>query len=157
MSARDASFADGAEKPLNIAVLDADDLQVVSALAQDAVFPIGELKWLRKSRQFVVLLNRFRWELPNSAATKPERVQTLLAVENVLSVASQGIDRSDNDVILSLLSLSFESTDETGGNLTLVLAGDGAIRLKVEALECRLKDVTKPYQAPSGSTPNHAD
>lgn len=156
MSQRDASFADGAEKPLNIAALDGDDLQIISALAQDAVFPIGELKWLSKRRQFAILLNRFRWELSPSAATKPERVQSLLAVENVTGVASQGIDRSDGDVILSLLSIAFEGSADAGGELTLVLAGDGAIRLQIEALECRLKDVTRPYQAPSGNTPQHA-
>lgn len=157
MSQQDASFADGAEKPLNIAAWDAEDLQIISALVQDAVFPITELKWLRKSRRFAILLNRFRWELPKSAATRPERVQSVLAFENVLSVASQGIDRSDQDVILSVLSMAFESRDETSGTLTLVLAGDGAIQLQVEALECRLKDVTRPYEAPSGSTPEHAD
>lgn len=157
MTQQDASFSDGQEKPLNIAALEGEGLQVIAALAQDAVFPISEMRWLRKSRQFALLVNRFRWELPQSAASTPERVQSLLAFENVLSVASQGIDRSDEDVVLSLLSISYDGNDETGGTLTLVLAGDGAIRLNVEALECRLKDVTKPYKAPSGSVPSHQD
>jgi len=154
---QDASFSDGQEKPLNIAALDGEGLQVIAALAQDAVFPISEMRWLRKSRQFVLLVNRFRWEQSQTAATTPERVQSLLAFENVQSVASQGIDRSDEDVVLSLLSIALEGDVETGGTLTLVLAGDGAIRLQIEALECRLKDVTKPYIAPSGSVPKHQD
>jgi hypothetical protein len=37
----------------------------------------------------------------------------------------------------------------------LTLAGDGAIRLEVEALEVALKDVTRPYRAPSGKAPSH--
>jgi hypothetical protein len=37
----------------------------------------------------------------------------------------------------------------------LTLAGDGAIRLSVEALEVSLKDVTRPYRAPSGKVPQH--
>lgn len=157
MTKNDASFSDGLEKPVNIAALDQDDLKVISAMVQDAVFPIVEMRWLSKSRQFAILLNRFRWEHTTSAATKPERVQSLLAVENVLKVSSQGIDRSDKDMILSVLSVEFEGDADGGGDLTIVLAGDGAIRLQVEAMETRLKDVTRPYQAVSGNIPRHGE
>ena len=152
---QDASFADGQEKPLNIAALDDEDLKVLSALVQDAVFPITEMQWDAKARRFGLLVNRFRWELPSSAATRPERVQSVLAFENVQKIASQGIDRADKDLVLSILSVDFSQTDETGGDLTVQLAGDGAIKLTVEALECRLKDVTRPYVAPSGAAPKH--
>lgn len=152
---QDATFEDGREKPINIAALDADDLSVISALAQDAVFPITEMKWHASSRQFGILLNRFRWELSASKTSKPERVQSVLAFENVTNIASQGIDRQDQDLVLSVLSLEFEAADETAGHVTINLAGDGAIRVSLEALECRLKDVTRPYVAPSGSAPSH--
>ena len=36
-----------------------------------------------------------------------------------------------------------------------MLAGDGGIRLTVEALEVTLKDVTRPYVAPSRHVPKH--
>lgn len=152
---KDASFADGQEKPINVAALDKDDLTILSALVQDAVFPMTEMRWESKTRQFGILVNRYRWELSGSSATKPERVQSVLAVENVLKVASQGIDRNDADMVLSILSIDFTPSDETSGDLTIQLAGDGAIKLTVEALECRLKDVTRPYTAPSGSVPSH--
>lgn len=152
---QDASFADGQEKPVNLVARDVEDLKILSALSQDAVFPIAEMQWDAKARRFGLLINRFRWELPTSAATKPERVQSVLAVENVLKISSQGFQRADKDVILSVLSVSFEAQDETAGDLTILLAGDGALRLSVEALECRLKDVTRPYSAPSGAVPTH--
>jgi hypothetical protein len=78
-----------------------------------------------------------------------------LVVDNVLHVASQGIDRSDKDTILSLLALTFEPGAEGAGHVLLTLAGDGALRLEVEALEVTLKDVTRPYRAPSGKVPHH--
>ena len=84
-------------------------------------------------------------------------VQSLLVVDNVLNIASQGIDRKDPDVILSLLSIDFETDDEGAGHVLLTLAGDGAIRLAVEALDVSLKDVTRPYAAPSGKIPGHPD
>ena len=71
-------------------------------------------------------------------------------------MASQGIDRTDRDTVLSLLSLSFEAAEEApAGHLVLTLAGDGAIRLEVEAVELSLRDVTRPYRAPSGRRPSH--
>jgi hypothetical protein len=84
-----------------------------------------------------------------------ERVQSLLVVENVLGVASNGVDRRDPDLVLSLLSLDWHAGAEVEGALHLVLAGDGEIRLQVEALEVTLKDVTRPYVAPSRKVPDH--
>ncbi|PVA09494.1 DUF2948 domain-containing protein [Pelagivirga sediminicola] len=153
----DARFEDAREAALNLGALDADDLQVISGLAQDAVFPITEMKWQKGARRFALLLNRFRWEDGGAARHAPERVQSLLVVDGVLHVASQGLDRSDKDVVLSLLSITFEPGEDAAGHVLLTLAGDGAIRLQVEALDVTLKDVTRPYVAPSGKTPRHPD
>ena len=153
----DATFEDGREAPLNLGALDSDDLQVMSSLAQDAVFPITEMTFVRGQRRFALLINRFRWEDAGAGRHAPERVQSLLAFETVLNVASQGIDRTDKDTILSLLTISFEATEDGAGDILLTLAGDGAIRLQVEAIEATLKDVTRPYVAPSKSTPRHDD
>ena len=58
-------------------------------------------------------------------------------------------------LVLSLLSISFEPAEDGAGHVLLTLAGDGAIRLSVEALEVTLRDVTRPYRAPSGQAPDH--
>lgn len=157
---QDASFHDGQDHPLNLGALEPADLEVISTLAQDAVFPLTEMQWQRRDRRFALLLNRFRWEDRDAATRRGrafERVQSLLVVDNVLAVASQGIDRSDRDTILSLLSVTFEAGEDGEGNITLTLAGDGAIRLSVEALDVTLKDVTRPYAAPSKHAPKHPD
>jgi len=151
----DASFEDGREAPLNLGALDADDLQVISSLVQDAVLPASEMSWRPKEQRFALLVNRFRWEDEGRDRHGSERVQSVLVVENVQRVASQGVNPRDTDTILSLLSLSFEPGEDGTGHLLLTLAGDGAIRLAVEALEVTLKDVTRPYRAPSGKAPDH--
>ncbi|MFW8596285.1 DUF2948 family protein [Cribrihabitans neustonicus] len=154
----DARFHEGGEAPLNLGALEAEDLQVISALAQDAVFPVTEMCWRAAERRFALLLNRFRWEdLPAAERRgRPyERVQSLLVIDNVLGVASQGFDRQDKDLVLSLLSIGFEPGEDGAGHVLLTLAGDGAIRLSAEALEVSLRDVTRPYQAPSGHVPHH--
>lgn len=153
----DARFEEGGEAPLNLGALDPEDLQVLSSLAQDAVFPAAEMVWRTHERRFALLLNRFRWEDPGRHRHGAERVRTVLAVDNVLHVASQGVDREDKDLVLSLLSITFEPGEDGTGHVLLTLAGDGAIRLDVEALEVTLKDVTRPYRAPSGKAPDHGE
>lgn len=158
----DARFEDGREAPLNLGALDAEDLAIVSALTQDAIFPITEMTWRARERRFGLLLNRFRWEDGGRERHKPERVQSVLAIDNVLRVESQGVDRSDKDTILSVLSLTFEpgktnadGEDAVSGTIIITLAGDGALRLEIEAIEVSLRDVTRPYAAPSKQAPDH--
>ena len=157
---QDARFEDGAEKPLRLRALAVEDLPVIATLTQDAVFPASEMNWQKSKRRFAVLLNRFRWEDVEAAKSQQrdvERVQSVLAIEDVVAVASQGVPRGDQDTVLSLLSIEFEPQDGVSGSILLTFAGDGAVRVTVEALEMTLTDVTKPYAAPSRMTPKHED
>lgn len=154
----DARFEEGGEGPLRLIAQDAEDLKVISTLVQDAVLPVTELKYDAKRRRFALMLNRFRWEDRAEAeqvGRAYERVRSVMVVEDVLKVQTQGFDRADKDLVLSILSLDFTPGEDGAGRVTLVLAGDGAIALEVEALDLRLDDVTRPYRAPSGKVPKH--
>lgn len=154
----DARFEDGREAPLNLGALDGEDLQVLSALMQDAVFPASEMSWRASERKFAILINRFRWEDTDNAALRKraaERVQSVLVINNVLKVASQGVDRSDAEMVYAILSIAFEPAEDGAGDVIVTLAGDGALRFGVEALDVSLRDVTRPYAAPSKKTPDH--
>ena len=121
----DARFEDGDEAPLRLMALAPDDLPVLAALVQDAVFPITEMTYARPRRRFALLLNRFRWEDREAADRERrayERVQALLTVETVTAVRSSGIDRGQTDTILSLLALTYSGPAEGPGRLTLTLA-----------------------------------
>ncbi|MEC8582189.1 MAG: DUF2948 family protein [Pseudomonadota bacterium] len=156
----DARFEDGQDKPLNLGAMDVDDLQVISALAQDGVFTIGDMRWMPKERRFAILINRLRREdvdAAKRAGRPPERVRSLLVVDHVLGMASQGVDRSDSDTVMAVLSVNFTPGADADGQVEFVLAGDGALRANVEALEVSLKDVTRPYKAVSGHVPDHSE
>ncbi len=156
----DARFEDAREAPLHLKAMDAEDLQVISSLTQDAVIPAAEMKWDRAHRRFALLVNRFRWEDEAHARQRRrpfERVQSLLVIDEVTKVASQGVDPRDKDTILSLLAIVFVPGEDGTGRVELVLAGDGAIAMEVEALDVTLKDVTRPYVAPSRKAPGHAE
>lgn len=153
----DARFEDGAEEPLRLIAREAGDLPVIAALVQDAVLTGADLTFVPARRRFALFLNRFRWEdrAAAEAARRPyERVRALLVIDEVLAVRSQGITR-DGGTVLSLLDIAFSETSGGGGRLLLTFAGDGALDLQVEALDVTLRDVTRPYAAPSGRVPDH--
>ena len=155
---QDAGVNDALDRPLNLGAQDAEDLQVISSLTQDAVLTVDDLKWNRAERQLVFLLKRFRWEdveLAKQQGRDPERVQSLLVIQNATGLASQGIDRKRVDIVLSLMSLEFSGAEDGVGDLILTLSGDGALKVQIDGLDVALRDVTRPYVAPSKQVPNH--
>lgn len=156
----DAKFQDGGEGALLLIAQNAEDVAVISALVQDAVLSINDLRYDRPRRRFALLINRFRWEDKTEAERQNrayERVRSVLTIEDATAVRSMGIDRNDKEAVLSILSIQWEEAAEGAGRLTLILAGDGAIALEVEALELRLEDVTKPYYANARKAPIHPE
>jgi Protein of unknown function (DUF2948) len=156
----DARFEDGADAPLHLMAQDAEDLGIIAALVQDAVFPITDMAFDPKRRRFALLINRFRWEdapAAEVAGRSFERVRSLLVIEDVARVRTNGIDRAERDVVLSVLTMSFAPGPDGMGTLTLTLAGDGAVALDVEALGVQLDDVTRPHKAAARAAPRHDD
>lgn len=156
----DARFEDGAETPLALIAADAEDVPVIAALLQDAVLTAGDLRWNRKARQFSLLVNRFRWEDAQGAEARGrafERVRSVLSFGDVRRITTQGIDPRDADVVLSVLDLAWEPGEDGTGRAVMTLAGDGAIAVEAECINLLLKDVTRPYAAPSGRMPHHPE
>tara|TARA_R110002124_G_scaffold85382_2_gene221593 strand:- start:2130 stop:2636 length:507 start_codon:yes stop_codon:yes gene_type:complete len=162
----DARFEDGAEKPLRLIARDGADLTVMSTLIQDAVLTGADLRYSKPRRRFSLLINRFRWEdraQAQASGRRFERVRSVLDFADVTGVSHQGLER-DSDTVLSLLAVGFTPESEVAdgepagpGRVVLTFAGDGALALDVECLEVELSDVTRPYAAPSGHAPEHAD
>lgn len=156
----DASFSDADPAPLMLRAESAEDLMIISALVQDAILPVTEIIYDSRGRRLALLINRFRWEdrdQAERASRAYERVQALLVISDVLRVQSDGIDRKDADLILSLLSIEWEPGEDGAGRVLLIFAGDGQISVTVECVDIDLRDVTRPYVAPSGQVPNHPD
>ncbi len=125
---------------LKLLALDSGDLQVISSCCQDAVLKVGDLEYLAKQKQFTLLLNRFVWELDGVSKT-PERRKSVLHFARVNSVQVSGIDRSDKEMVLSLLAVLFNVGEQPSGEIELVFAGDGAVKLHVECIEAQLADM----------------
>src|SRR5262245_66619651 len=108
------------EAPLKLSVADAEDLEVVAAICQDALLPVSGMAFLQDERRFVLALNRFRWDqapegaagaVPADGKDAPfwdkddggpvyERVLCGLTFANVSAVRSKQIDLRKRDEIL---------------------------------------------------------
>ncbi|UXU73931.1 MULTISPECIES: DUF2948 family protein [unclassified Paracoccus (in: a-proteobacteria)] len=155
----DARFTDVDPAPLALMAEDAQDLAVISALVQDAVLTAGDMSYDGRRRQLALLVNRFRWEDADHARREGrpfERVRAVLLVSDALRVQSDGIDRKDRDLVLELLALRWLPDTDGTGRLLLEFAGDGTLAVDAECLNVELRDVTRPYAAPSGQAPQHS-
>lgn len=157
----DARFEDGTvERPVRLKAETSDDLVVISSLVQDAVAQTSDMSWLAKKRRFALLLNRFRWEDAEAAqrTSRPfERVQSMLTIESVLTAKGQGVDPTDKNIALDLLSISIEPGEDGAGVISLIFAGDGEIKLDVECLDVGLQDMSRPYEARAQQVPSHPE
>lgn len=139
---------------LKLMAEDVVDLQIISAAIQDATGKAGGLKYLGRKRRFTIETNRFRWEDIDPARKTQTRVRTILGIDGVLGVRARGLNKSDPEVVVSLLSITFEpAEDEPAGQLKLLFAGDGEIVLDVECLDVTLLD--SDTQWPTKHMPDH--
>lgn len=126
---------------LKFAVLDEEDLEVVSTHLQDAVLKVADVLWRPAEKRVVVALNRFDWE--GAQAERPEyrRRRSALRFERVLSCKCRSLDPAGKDAILNLLTVEFTETDTPSGVVSLIFSGGGELRLEVECLEAELVDL----------------
>jgi len=160
------------DKPLKLRARDPVDMDVVAALLQDALVPLGDMKYLAKEKRFVLVANRFRWhgdpeEDPRPAAPEPqaegedaafadeagaappfERVNSGLCFDKVARVRYRGLAPGSKDEILSLLTITAQPDA-----ITLIFAGEAAVRLEVDAIRCHLEDIGHPW--PTRWRPQH--
>jgi hypothetical protein len=140
---------------LLLAASDAEDLEVLSARLQDAIFKLKDAIWQPKKRRFAAVVNRLTWEEGGKT-----RVRAGLHFDGVLKVQSSMVKLGAGEAVVSVLALRFTPNDakedgegDPGGVIEIVLAGGGAIRLSVECVAAELADMTAPWAA--RGTPDH--
>ncbi|WP_337184245.1 DUF2948 family protein [Shinella sp.] len=126
---------------LKLLALDTEDLSVVSAHLQDAVFKTDGLAYDARHHVFSLAVNRFVWEKAAGRGKAFERRRAAIAFKRVNAVRSIGIDRKDSEAVFSLLAVDFKPNGEgPDGTITLVMSGNASIALDVECVEVQLAD-----------------
>lgn len=137
---------------LRLVALDQEDLAIVSAHLQDAVVRVGDIAYLPKERRFALLARRFDWEAPPN---EPRRRLTGLHFERVLGARCRGLDRSNPEVVLNLLAITFDETQSPSGTATLLFSDGVAIQIDCECVESQMKDLGPVWEAEA--RPIHAE
>ena len=133
------------------------DLEVVSALCQDSVGTIENIRRNKKNKSFSILINRFKWESSNQLKENkgpPLRVECVLFFRWVLSVKSRRLKRNGLGKYFYLLDINYKNVN--GLNIIkLIFSDEAEILLEVEYLEGFMKDIGEVYYAKSGKFPAH--
>lgn len=134
---------------LKIIALEPDDVPVIAAHVQDAVFGVSDIDYSATGRRLVALLNRYTWEGAGETDGAGERRRAALRIDRVLRVRSTGFDRAAKSTILSLLTIEFKPDEKAppSGTLTIVCAANASIQLDVECIEIVLEDLGQAWQA----------
>ncbi|SFV36576.1 Protein of unknown function [Devosia crocina] len=139
---------------LKLLALDAEDLEVLSAHAQDAVVRVVDMGYARRDRRFALLMNRYDWS-EDKPRSKGMRKRAGLHFNHVETVAYAGFDPAAPEGVLNLLAVTFTpAADAVSGTVELAFAGGGTVRLGVECLEARLADLGSAWAA--AAKPTHA-
>jgi hypothetical protein len=140
---------------LRLRACDQDDLQIIAACLQDALIPLREMAFMAKERRFMAAFNRFQWERlsdPTDAADLT-LCQSVLRIDHVDHVQYRGLDGELDGVKFELLTIIAESGEAGGFWITLLFAGDVALRLQVRELALALEDFGE--STPASNTPKH--
>ena len=137
---------------IKIAALDEEDLAVISAHLQDAVFAVGDLRWMKKTNKLSVVANRYV-HFGNTSGTGERRLCGV-QISRVRRVSARNITMSDETAIVSLLAMTFiPGTEPPEGTIELSFAGGGAVRVEVECIEVAMADLSAAW--PARARPDH--
>lgn len=137
------------DEMLRFAVVDEEDLAVMSAHLQDAHMVLGQATFLTETRRFAVVVSRVDWGA--LARGVQQRRQTGFHFERVQRVQRSGI--SPGDDTLQLLAIAFTPTAAPAGEVLLTFAGGRLIKLDVECLEAEMRDLSAGW--PVKNRPRH--
>lgn len=129
------------------------DLDVMSAVLQDAAMTVGDMAYLPTQRRFAVVANRFLWEEEHGLrSTKHKlptgrRIRSGLHFDDVMKAEIRNIPRQKKDHVLSLLAIMVTENEDGSASIMLNFAGGGTIRLMVECINATLKDLSQSWPA----------
>ena len=128
-------------KNLKLIARTEEDLKVVSAYLQDAILSVSDIANLKKSKIFLMQLNRFMWEdVEKGVFRKNKRIRTILKFENVINVISKNINQQKKDDFLDFLTIETIKMPDNNYEMKIVFAGDSVIKVVSEVIEVALDD-----------------
>ena len=152
---------DSSGQRLKLRADDPEDLAIVSAQLQDAIVPIGDMTFLAAQKRFVMVANRFMWDVglvENGTGADSEdavedgpvyfRSNCGIRFEGVTGVRTRGVDLQNRAQMLELLAVRW-----VDGGTELDFSGEATVRLEMKRPVCLMEDIGEPW--PTTRKPSH--
>ena len=110
-------------------------LNTISAICSESKIKIGNIKFLKKNKIFLLLIERLNKESIN----QEQKVNSILKFEYISASKSKNINQNNNDTILELISINLFKKDRNY-EITLLFLNNIIITLSAEIIEVTLED-----------------
>ena len=117
---------------------DYEGLQMISACCAGAEVRVDDIKYLKKSKVFLLSLNRYKIETGN----EDKKVNSICKFEFVDSVKSKNIKQDDVDQRLELITIDYLKNNDNC-EISLIFTNNAYITLSTEIIEVTLDDQNK--------------
>jgi hypothetical protein len=114
---------------------DNDGLQIISACCAESKVNVSEIKYLPKSKIFLLSLERLNKENDN----KKIKINSICKFEFIDHVKSKNINQSNKDLVLELLTIDLLKSNKNY-ELNLIFSNNRYITLSTEIIEVTLDD-----------------
>ena len=116
---------------------DPNGIQVISACCSEAKVKVEEIKFLKKNKIFLLLIERL-----NKEKDSKKKIKSILKFDFVDDVKSKNFDQNNKDNILELMAINLFKVEEKF-EITLLFKNNAFITLLTEVLEVTLEDQNK--------------
>ena len=116
---------------------DPNGLQIISACCSESKLKVNDIKFLKKNKIFLLLIERLKKE-----NNKNEKIKSICKFEFVDNVKSKNINQNNKSDILELLGINLFKV-EKNYEITLLFQNNAFITLFTEVLEVTLEDQNK--------------
>ena len=142
-------------KNLKLIARTEDDLRVVSAHLQDSIANLSDIANLKKSRIFLMQLNRFMWEdVEKGVFRKKKELEQFLNLKMLLKF-TQKILINQKDKFLDFLAIETNQMPDNNYAMKIVFAGDSIIEVITEVIEVTLDDQGEAWD--TKNMPQHTE
>ena len=111
-----------------------DDLQFISAYCSNSSIKINNIKYLKKNKIFLILLERVNQDKKN------QKISSILKFEFIDSSKSKNINQKDDKMLLKLIAIKLFKVKKNY-EITLLFSNNAIINLSAEIIEATLEDL----------------
>ena len=114
---------------------DNQGLQMISACCSGSKVKIADIKYLRRNKIFLLLIERIRVDNENDK----KKINSICKFDFVDKVKSKNIDQNKQDLVLELIAIDYLK-NQKDYEINLIFNNNAYITLTTEAIEVRLED-----------------